>query len=161
TSRKICAIRWTSPEAIFLSQYTSRSDVWSYGITLWEIYSLSELPFGNMNNIRLKPLLKNQSANLSHHLPQSTKYGFEKTYADIILPCLSYNVNLRPDFHDLIERVQTRAPRGTGRSHPVPSHPMGSMGCNSSEKCTMGWDGTELYFLTSHPMVLTIFRPIP
>ncbi|CAF3372176.1 unnamed protein product [Rotaria socialis] len=106
TSHTICAIRWTSPEAIFLSQYTSRSDVWSYGITLWEIYSLGELPFGNTNNIRLKTLLKNQSENLTQYLPQSTKYGFEKTYTDIILPCLSYNVNLKPNFHDLIERVQ-------------------------------------------------------
>ncbi|CAF4798981.1 unnamed protein product, partial [Rotaria sp. Silwood2] len=30
TYRTLCAVRWTSPEAIFSSQYTSRSDVWSY-----------------------------------------------------------------------------------------------------------------------------------
>lgn len=30
TSRSICAPRWTSPEAVFFSKYSSRSDVWSY-----------------------------------------------------------------------------------------------------------------------------------
>ncbi|CAF4635942.1 unnamed protein product, partial [Rotaria sp. Silwood2] len=104
--RTICAIRWTSPEAIFDSEYTSRSDVWSYGITLWEIYSLGERPFATMNNNAIKNILKNPLLNLYFYLPQSHKYMSNEIYNQIIRPCLTYNVTLRPRFRDLIERVQ-------------------------------------------------------
>jgi serine/threonine protein kinase len=30
SDRSVCAPRWTAPEALFSSKYSSRSDVWSY-----------------------------------------------------------------------------------------------------------------------------------
>jgi serine/threonine protein kinase len=33
-------IRWTAPEALEFSKFTHKSDVWSFGIMLWELFSL-------------------------------------------------------------------------------------------------------------------------
>jgi serine/threonine protein kinase len=30
-------VKWTSPEAIRYRKFTSKSDVWSYGVTIWEV----------------------------------------------------------------------------------------------------------------------------
>jgi len=35
-------VKWMSPESIFECVYTFESDVWSYGILLWEIFSLGK-----------------------------------------------------------------------------------------------------------------------
>uniref|UniRef100_A0A8C4WHT8 Ephrin type-A receptor 1 n=1 Tax=Gopherus evgoodei TaxID=1825980 RepID=A0A8C4WHT8_9SAUR len=43
-------IRWTAPEAIAHRIFTSASDVWSYGIVMWEVLSFGDKPYGDMTN---------------------------------------------------------------------------------------------------------------
>ncbi|XP_027509158.1 ephrin type-B receptor 5 [Corapipo altera] len=43
-------IRWTAPEAIQYRKFTSSSDVWSYGIVMWEVMSYGERPYWDMSN---------------------------------------------------------------------------------------------------------------
>ncbi len=38
-------LRWSSPEVLLYQEYSSKSDVRSYSILLWEIYSLGQMPF--------------------------------------------------------------------------------------------------------------------
>ncbi|KPP58391.1 ephrin type-B receptor 4-like, partial [Scleropages formosus] len=43
-------IRWTAPEAIAFRKFTSASDIWSYGIVMWEVMSFGERPYWDMSN---------------------------------------------------------------------------------------------------------------
>ncbi|XP_020796728.2 platelet-derived growth factor receptor beta-like isoform X2 [Boleophthalmus pectinirostris] len=52
-------VKWMSPESIFLCVYTTQSDVWSYGVLLWEIYSMGELPHSDVSVSQFCSDLKN------------------------------------------------------------------------------------------------------
>lgn len=43
-------MRWTAPEAIAFRKFTSASDVWSYGVVMWEVVSYGERPYWNWSN---------------------------------------------------------------------------------------------------------------
>uniref|UniRef100_A0A4W5NBR1 Ephrin type-A receptor 7 n=1 Tax=Hucho hucho TaxID=62062 RepID=A0A4W5NBR1_9TELE len=43
-------VRWTAMEAIQYRKFTSASDVWSYGIVMWEVMSYGERPYWDMSN---------------------------------------------------------------------------------------------------------------
>ncbi|CAG0903297.1 unnamed protein product, partial [Darwinula stevensoni] len=52
-------IKWMALESLTQDMvYTSKSDVWAYGITLWEMFSLGKTPYPGMNGAELVRLLQ-------------------------------------------------------------------------------------------------------
>ncbi len=88
-------VRWTSPEALRDQEYTHKSDVWSYGIVLWEIWTNANTPYDSMTNEQV-------------WLEVGTGYRLPKPQAapafvyDIMRKSWSANVSERPDFVKII-----------------------------------------------------------
>ncbi|CDQ99938.1 unnamed protein product [Oncorhynchus mykiss] len=70
-------VLWTAPEAIQYHRYSSASDVWSFGIVMWEVMSYGERPYWDMGNqdvsrVTLSPASPiSLSLTLSHSLSLS------------------------------------------------------------------------------------------
>ncbi|XP_060689512.1 ephrin type-A receptor 6 isoform X2 [Hemiscyllium ocellatum] len=88
-------IRWTAPEAIAYRKFSSASDVWSYGIVMWEVMSYGERPYWEMSN---------QDVILSieegYRLP--SPMGCPGTLHQLMLHCWQKERNHRPKFTEIV-----------------------------------------------------------
>ncbi|KAB0797941.1 hypothetical protein PPYR_08934 [Photinus pyralis] len=56
---RLLPVRWMSPESVMYGRFTLESDIWSYGIILWEIYSYGKQPYyGHSNEEVVKLILQ-------------------------------------------------------------------------------------------------------
>ncbi len=48
-----CPIRWMAPESLKDNKFSTASDVWSYGIVLWEMFKPQHIPFHEFGNVQV------------------------------------------------------------------------------------------------------------
>ena len=48
--RAVLPIRWMAPEAIVYGKFTTATDVWSFGVVVWEVFTYGQQPYVGMTN---------------------------------------------------------------------------------------------------------------
>ncbi|XP_006913445.2 tyrosine-protein kinase Fer isoform X1 [Pteropus alecto] len=87
-------IKWTAPEALNYGRYSSESDVWSFGILLWETFSLGVCPYPGMTNQQAREQVE-RGYRMS--APQNCPEDIFK----IMMRCWDYKPENRPKFSEL------------------------------------------------------------
>lgn len=97
-------VKWMAPESIFDNLYTTLSDVWSYGILLWEIFSLGGTPYpGMMVDSTFYNKIK------SGYRMAKPDHATSEVY-DIMVQCWNSEPEKRPSFYHLSEIVENLLP---------------------------------------------------
>jgi len=86
---------YMAPEILDVKAYNYKADVYSYAITLWQMYT-GEKPWTNI------PVWSVPSLVISGQRPDCPE-KMPKEYADLIRKCWSAPIDERPDFHAVIE----------------------------------------------------------
>ncbi|NXG57978.1 FES kinase, partial [Hemiprocne comata] len=84
-------VKWTAPEALNYGRYSSESDVWSFGILLWEAFSLGAVPYTNLSNQQTREAVE-QGVRLDP--PEQCP---EEVYR-LMQRCWEYDPRKRPSF---------------------------------------------------------------
>uniref|UniRef100_A0A4W4E7I3 Ephrin type-B receptor 3 n=1 Tax=Electrophorus electricus TaxID=8005 RepID=A0A4W4E7I3_ELEEL len=91
-------IRWTAPEAIAYRKFTSASDVWSYGIVMWEVMSYGERPYWDMSNQDVINAVEQD-----YRLPPPM--DCPTALHQLMLDCWVKERNLRPKFSQIVNTL--------------------------------------------------------
>jgi serine/threonine protein kinase len=92
-------IRWMSPESLAKGVYSAKTDIFSFGILLWEIMSDGKIP---MDDVPLKELaLKRRDDNMIPELPENAS----PVLASLYKQCCAKKPNDRPTFKAVVKSL--------------------------------------------------------
>ncbi|XP_022084812.1 cytoplasmic tyrosine-protein kinase BMX-like [Acanthaster planci] len=90
-------IKWAPPEVLHFTKFSSKSDVWAYGILLWEIFSGGKTPYPQMNNVEVVDQVTRQQYRMEQPaMCPSSMYS-------VMYYCWHEKPEKRPSFADLMQ----------------------------------------------------------
>lgn len=92
-------IKWTAPEALKNNNFSNKSDMWSYGILLWELYSFGRVPYPR---IPLADVVMHVEKGYRMEAPE----GCPKQIYSLMLRAWNLNPAERPTFKEALQELQ-------------------------------------------------------
>ncbi|KAM7538002.1 hypothetical protein Aperf_G00000072052 [Anoplocephala perfoliata] len=97
-------VRWMAPESLQSAYFTSRSDVWSFGVVLWEIATMACLPYQGMSHNEVISYVLEGNTLVSGGAP----INCPPLLQSVMLYCWSYRPTQRPSFLNLLYLLAPR-----------------------------------------------------
>lgn len=109
-SSALLPVRWMAPEALNSLQFSHRTDVWSYGVLLWELYTFGSQPYAGLNNQEAIEQIRDlQVLSCPDHCP-ARMYG-------LMRECWEEDAADRPLFSEICSRLREWAGDSIAESH--------------------------------------------
>ncbi|CAG2060106.1 unnamed protein product [Timema podura] len=99
-TKGLLPVRWMAPESLKDGVFTSFSDVWSYGVVLWEMATLASQPYQGLSNDQvLRYVIEGGVMERPENCP-------DKLY-ELMRQCWQHKTTLRPPFMELVSQLLT------------------------------------------------------
>ena len=92
-------IKWTAPEAAIHNNFSIKSDVWSFGVTMWEVVTKGKVPYPGMDNTQTLAEVER-----GYRMPKPN--GCPDVLYKIMLNCWKHEAYNRPTFDYLESALQ-------------------------------------------------------
>lgn len=99
-------IAWCAPESINFLRFTSASDVWSFGVTMFELFSYGETPWGGLTGTEILSAVdypRNERLSSPQLCPAD--------YYRLMHQCWAYKPEERPTFSDILKQLNDISPQ--------------------------------------------------
>nr|P00543.1 RecName: Full=Tyrosine-protein kinase transforming protein Fes [Snyder-Theilen feline sarcoma virus] len=97
---RLVPVKWTAPEALNYGRYSSESDVWSFGILLWETFSLGASPYPNLSNQQTREFVEKGGRLPCPELCPDAVFR-------LMEQCWAYEPGQRPSFSAFYQELQS------------------------------------------------------
>jgi len=95
-------IRWMAWESVLLGKFTTKTDVWSFGVTLWEILTFArEQPYESQSDAKILSNLSNMWREGRPTIFLSTPHGCPREVRDLMHECWQREEKERPSFREI------------------------------------------------------------
>merc|ERR1719278_671642 len=125
-SKSLLPVRWMPPESILYGKFTNESDVWSFGVVLWEIYSYGLQPYYGYSNQEVIEMIRSRQLLPCPEDCPSRMYAF-------MVECWHELPNRRPTFTEIHARLRQWEGMSCGYQS---THSNSQSMCGQSEKST-------------------------
>ncbi|CAH8642718.1 unnamed protein product [Heterobilharzia americana] len=100
-------IRWMSPEAVQFGVFSVHSDIWSYGIVLYEIITFGVFPYDGLGDVEVVERVKRKDFSIIEFLPVAAR---DTTISRLIYQCCQHQWQHRPASLDYIIAILRKNP---------------------------------------------------
>uniref|UniRef100_A0A2K6GCN6 receptor protein-tyrosine kinase n=1 Tax=Propithecus coquereli TaxID=379532 RepID=A0A2K6GCN6_PROCO len=97
--RALLPVKWMPPEAFLEGIFTSKTDAWSFGVLLWEIFSLGYMPYPGRTNQEVLDFVISGGR-------MDPPRGCPGPVYRIMTQCWQHQPELRPSFASILEHLQ-------------------------------------------------------